>query len=64
MNPDRMYVTYFGGDEAQGLEPDLDCKKIWIDLGYVLTLILRLGGSIGRSKLSTTFSILNTAVVS
>lgn len=30
---DRLYVTYFGGSEAAGLEPDLECKQIWIDLG-------------------------------
>jgi alanyl-tRNA synthetase len=32
---DRLYVTYFGGDEAVGLEPDEECKQIWISLGYV-----------------------------
>ncbi|KAG8144042.1 hypothetical protein E2320_001166 [Naja naja] len=30
---ERLYVTYFGGNEAAGLEPDLDCKQIWLDLG-------------------------------
>lgn len=30
---ERLYVTYFGGDKEQGLEPDLECKQIWIDLG-------------------------------
>lgn len=30
---ERLYVTYFGGDEAAGLEPDLECKQIWQDLG-------------------------------
>uniref|UniRef100_A0A3Q3QEW5 Alanine--tRNA ligase n=1 Tax=Monopterus albus TaxID=43700 RepID=A0A3Q3QEW5_MONAL len=30
---DRLYVTYFGGDDEAGLEPDLECKQIWIDLG-------------------------------
>ncbi|XP_017472431.1 PREDICTED: alanine--tRNA ligase, cytoplasmic [Rhagoletis zephyria] len=30
---DRLYVTYFGGDKASGLEPDLECKQIWLDLG-------------------------------
>ncbi|XP_077840742.1 alanine--tRNA ligase, cytoplasmic isoform X6 [Macaca mulatta] len=29
----RLYVTYFGGDEAAGLEPDLECKQIWQNLG-------------------------------
>lgn len=30
---DRLYVTYFGGNEAAGLEPDYECKQFWIDLG-------------------------------
>ncbi|CAI9616609.1 unnamed protein product [Staurois parvus] len=30
---DRLYVTYFGGNEAAGLEPDLECKQIWFNLG-------------------------------
>ncbi|PIO27848.1 hypothetical protein AB205_0056580, partial [Aquarana catesbeiana] len=30
---DRLYVTYFGGNEAAGLEPDLECKQIWLNLG-------------------------------
>lgn len=30
---ERLYVTYFGGNEAVGLEPDLECKQIWRDLG-------------------------------
>ncbi|KAI5704152.1 hypothetical protein M8J75_002455 [Diaphorina citri] len=30
---DRLYVTYFGGHEPAGLEPDLECKQIWLDLG-------------------------------
>uniref|UniRef100_A0A7G3AAV5 Alanine--tRNA ligase n=3 Tax=Lutzomyia longipalpis TaxID=7200 RepID=A0A7G3AAV5_LUTLO len=30
---ERLYVTYFGGDAASGLEPDLECKEIWRELG-------------------------------
>ncbi|KAM7354100.1 alanine--tRNA ligase, cytoplasmic isoform 2-T3 [Cochliomyia hominivorax] len=33
LSKDRIYVTYFGGDEASGLEPDLECKQIWLNLG-------------------------------
>lgn len=33
LNKDRLYVTYFGGDESQGLEPDLEAKQFWLDLG-------------------------------
>ncbi|ENN77299.1 hypothetical protein YQE_06125, partial [Dendroctonus ponderosae] len=30
---DRIYVTYFGGDPKSGLEPDNECKEIWLKLG-------------------------------
>ncbi|KAK7074913.1 hypothetical protein SK128_010626 [Halocaridina rubra] len=30
---ERLYVTYFGGCPELNLEPDLECKKIWMDLG-------------------------------
>ncbi|KAJ8398601.1 hypothetical protein AAFF_G00421290 [Aldrovandia affinis] len=30
---ERLYVTYFGGHPEAGLEPDLECKQIWLDLG-------------------------------
>ncbi|XP_075998291.1 alanine--tRNA ligase, cytoplasmic [Genypterus blacodes] len=30
---ERLYVTYFGGNADAGLEPDLECKQIWMDLG-------------------------------
>lgn len=33
LSKDRLYVTYFGGDAASGLEPDLECKGIWMKLG-------------------------------
>ncbi|KAK5084336.1 Alanine--tRNA ligase [Lithohypha guttulata] len=29
LDPDRLYVTYFEGSEAGGLEPDLEAKEIW-----------------------------------
>uniref|UniRef100_A0A672HY18 alanine--tRNA ligase n=1 Tax=Salarias fasciatus TaxID=181472 RepID=A0A672HY18_SALFA len=37
---ERLYVTYFGGSEEAGLEPDLECKQIWIDLGVEEARIL------------------------
>ncbi|XP_042293281.1 alanine--tRNA ligase, cytoplasmic [Sceloporus undulatus] len=37
---ERLYVTYFGGNEAAGLQPDLDCKQIWLDLGLPESRIL------------------------
>ncbi|XP_063974984.1 alanine--tRNA ligase, cytoplasmic [Diachasmimorpha longicaudata] len=30
---DRLYVTYFGGDEGAGLAPDNECKDLWLSLG-------------------------------
>ncbi|KAI9338147.1 tRNA synthetases class II (A)-domain-containing protein [Obelidium mucronatum] len=33
MPKDRLYITYFGGDEALGLGPDLEAKQLWLDLG-------------------------------
>ncbi|CAG8492710.1 7812_t:CDS:10 [Paraglomus occultum] len=30
---DRLYVTYFEGDEKLGLQPDLEAKKLWLDVG-------------------------------
>jgi len=30
---DRLYVTYFGGNEKAGLQPDEECRQIWLDLG-------------------------------
>lgn len=35
---ERLYVTYFGGHADAGLEPDLECKQIWLDLGWVKNL--------------------------
>ncbi|XP_008410788.1 alanine--tRNA ligase, cytoplasmic [Poecilia reticulata] len=37
---DRLYVTYFGGNADAGLEPDLECKQIWMDLGVAEERIL------------------------
>ena len=33
--PDRLYVTYFEGDEAGGLEPDLEAKELWKSVGVL-----------------------------
>ncbi|XP_066289348.1 alanine--tRNA ligase, cytoplasmic-like isoform X8 [Branchiostoma lanceolatum] len=40
LEKERMYVTYFGGNEDQGLQPDLDCRQIWLDLGVAEDRIL------------------------
>lgn len=33
INPERLYVTYFEGDKAAGLEPDLEAKELWRQVG-------------------------------
>ncbi|TIB29954.1 hypothetical protein E3P84_03525 [Wallemia ichthyophaga] len=33
LNPDQLYVTYFEGDQSQGLEPDFEARDIWRNLG-------------------------------
>ncbi|KAI1627421.1 alanyl-tRNA synthetase [Exophiala viscosa] len=33
LDPDRLYVTYFEGNEAGGLEPDLEAKELWKSVG-------------------------------
>ena len=40
LSPDRLYVTYFEGDEKNGLEPDLEAKQCWIDQGLPLDHII------------------------
>ncbi|KAK6342679.1 Alanine--tRNA ligase [Orbilia javanica] len=33
LDPARLYVTYFEGDPASGLEPDLETKELWRKAG-------------------------------
>jgi alanyl-tRNA synthetase len=33
LKPDRLYVTYFEGYAAGGLEPDLEAKELWKSVG-------------------------------
>jgi alanyl-tRNA synthetase len=33
LQPDRLYVTYFEGSKAGGLEPDLEAKELWRSIG-------------------------------
>ncbi|XP_011689776.1 PREDICTED: alanine--tRNA ligase, cytoplasmic isoform X2 [Wasmannia auropunctata] len=37
---DRLYVTYFGGDEKSGLAPDDECKNLWLSLGIPASHVL------------------------
>jgi len=30
LDGERLYATYFGGDQAAGLEPDLQAKELWL----------------------------------
>lgn len=40
LDPERLYVTYFEGDPKSGLEPDLEAKQIWLDIGVPESHIL------------------------
>jgi alanyl-tRNA synthetase len=40
ISPDRLYVTYFEGNEAAGLEPDLEAKSLWLSMGVAEDHIL------------------------
>lgn len=33
LHPDRLYVTYFEGNQEGGLEPDLEAKELWKSVG-------------------------------
>lgn len=43
IDPSRLYVTYFGGDNTLGLAPDLECKEIWRSIGVSENRILPFG---------------------
>jgi len=38
--PDHLHVTYFGGDEKQGLSPDLEAKGLWRQRGVPVNCII------------------------
>lgn len=40
LDKDRLYVTYFEGDEKNGLEPDLEAKQFWLNVGVAEDHIL------------------------
>lgn len=40
LDPSRLYVTYFEGDAAAGLEPDLEAKELWKGVGVAEDHIL------------------------
>ncbi|XP_023663476.1 alanine--tRNA ligase, mitochondrial [Paramormyrops kingsleyae] len=41
--PDRLYVSYFGGDERLCLKPDRDTREIWLSMGVHSNRILPFG---------------------
>lgn len=43
LNPNRLYVTYFGGDDT--MTPDLECREIWKQIGISPDRILPFGKS-------------------
>ena len=43
VNKEFLYVTYFAGDEKLGLEPDLECKDIWLSIGVSRDKVLPFG---------------------
>lgn len=40
LDPDRLYVTYFEGNPAGNLEPDLEAKQVWESVGVAQDHIL------------------------
>ncbi|ORZ31772.1 putative alanyl-tRNA synthetase [Catenaria anguillulae PL171] len=43
LDKNRLYVTYFGGDEKQGLEPDTEARDLWIQMGLPKDRVLPYG---------------------
>ncbi|XP_033303126.1 alanine--tRNA ligase, mitochondrial isoform X1 [Bombus bifarius] len=43
INEECLYVTYFGGDERLELEPDLECKDVWLSIGIREDKVLPFG---------------------
>uniref|UniRef100_A0A1B0CM04 Alanine--tRNA ligase n=1 Tax=Lutzomyia longipalpis TaxID=7200 RepID=A0A1B0CM04_LUTLO len=43
INPQRLYVTYFGGNERLGLPADTECREIWQSIGVPAERILPFG---------------------
>lgn len=41
--PERLYVTFFKGDDRLGLSPDLECKDIWRQIGVAENRIVGFG---------------------
>ncbi|VDN02123.1 unnamed protein product [Thelazia callipaeda] len=37
---ERLYVSYFGGDEESGLAADEECRQIWLNIGTKLVYFI------------------------
>ncbi|VBB30739.1 unnamed protein product [Acanthocheilonema viteae] len=40
---ERLYISYFGGDEKAGLAADEECRQIWLNIGVPSSHILSFG---------------------
>ncbi|KRZ35517.1 Alanine--tRNA ligase, cytoplasmic, partial [Trichinella pseudospiralis] len=40
---EQLYVTYFGGSEKYRLQPDVECRQIWLDIGLPSEKVLPFG---------------------
>lgn len=43
LDTNALYFTYFGGDESLGLKPDLETKKLWLNLGIKENKLIQFG---------------------
>ncbi|KAI9225871.1 MAG: alanyl-tRNA synthetase [Piptocephalis tieghemiana] len=43
MDPNRLYATYYGGDEAAGLPADLEARDLWLSVGLPASRVLPFG---------------------
>lgn len=61
---ERLYVSYFSGDAANGLPADEETRQIWLSLGYEIFKDIykdRLAGAFIRSDLQCCDSMLSLA---
>ncbi|KAI9179741.1 Alanine--tRNA ligase [Blastocladiella emersonii ATCC 22665] len=43
LDKERLYVTYFGGDDKQGLLPDTEARDLWLKLGVPADRVIPCG---------------------
>ncbi|XP_054165878.1 uncharacterized protein LOC128963367 [Oppia nitens] len=54
LDPKRLIVTYFGGDQRLGLGPDLETKDIWLQIGLPNERVIPLGSKDNFWEMSET----------